>query len=531
MAQVTKPLMLNETGEKIAEAIRNFGAPSDAQAEKTIKDWLDNHPEATTTVQDKSLTEEKLTDKLRLSSVNNYVTPEMYGAVCDGVTDDSEALQLACDSGIPVVIDKDIAIASTVEVKTSVEIKANASVNIIADVDGFKMVGTKTLCGNGNINVRVDGYTSSVVLIDAGRYAKVLDVNINGYFYSNQEGIGIQIASYTGNSAYCVIDRTSILGFMYGVYLKRGEDYWNNNHEIRTQTSFCSNSVRVEESRNHRISVYGESGLNKGNLDKGNNTEIYAENAHYTMFDINLVDTGEPEHNAKSIELVGCTFPTVTGSMLASKVSGECGGVLVNYAIPIMPVPGVHDVFANKNATFTPVGGANVISTGLFKFPKNGSSTMLRYSANDSTQGCEVSIDTKPISDIFYKCGGAQDCETIEIKIDDGDFVRVYPHNGHIHIPDYFKYEVFTKMSKITFRFLGTLGKIVKETHIVYLSATLYAYSGTMDDDFAGIRKSGGDMTGNIRFPFGKGIVLHDANGNKYLLQINSNGELIANKV
>ena len=44
-----------------------------------INNWLDNHPEATTTVQDKSLTISKFTDELRLQTINDYVTPEMFG--------------------------------------------------------------------------------------------------------------------------------------------------------------------------------------------------------------------------------------------------------------------------------------------------------------------------------------------------------------------------------------------------------------------------------------------------------------------
>ena len=60
-----------------------------------VDDWLDDHPEATTTVLDASLTELKFTDALKLKSIKDYVTPEMFGAVGDGETDDTTAVQNA----------------------------------------------------------------------------------------------------------------------------------------------------------------------------------------------------------------------------------------------------------------------------------------------------------------------------------------------------------------------------------------------------------------------------------------------------
>lgn len=51
------------------------------------------------TVQDGSLTESKFSDALKMSAINDYVTPEMFGAVGDGVTDDTQSIQNAIDTG------------------------------------------------------------------------------------------------------------------------------------------------------------------------------------------------------------------------------------------------------------------------------------------------------------------------------------------------------------------------------------------------------------------------------------------------
>ncbi len=67
----------------------------------TLSDVIDNwvSENRDLVVPDGSLTEEKLSDELRLLAIKDYVTPEMFGAVGDGVTDDSEAIQTASEAG------------------------------------------------------------------------------------------------------------------------------------------------------------------------------------------------------------------------------------------------------------------------------------------------------------------------------------------------------------------------------------------------------------------------------------------------
>ena len=78
--------------------------------EEDINNWLDEHPEATTTVQDNSLVESKIHPTFLSHIKNTYVTPKMYGAFCDGVTDDTVYVQTMFDDikeGTVVVIEED----------------------------------------------------------------------------------------------------------------------------------------------------------------------------------------------------------------------------------------------------------------------------------------------------------------------------------------------------------------------------------------------------------------------------------------
>lgn len=73
-----------------------------------VDEWLDDHPEATTTVEDGSITAQKLNSDFLLRVENNYVTLQMFGGVCDGQTDDhnafNQALAYASKNGKTVLI-------------------------------------------------------------------------------------------------------------------------------------------------------------------------------------------------------------------------------------------------------------------------------------------------------------------------------------------------------------------------------------------------------------------------------------------
>lgn len=70
--------------------------------QEAVNTWLDEHPEATTTVQDHSLN----IDKMVVGTLG-YVTPEMFGAVGDGITDDYNSLTQCLNFGKTVVFPND----------------------------------------------------------------------------------------------------------------------------------------------------------------------------------------------------------------------------------------------------------------------------------------------------------------------------------------------------------------------------------------------------------------------------------------
>lgn len=70
-----------------------------------VDNWLESHPEATTTVKDGSLGTSKFTDDAKLHVLKDYATPQMFGAVGDGVADDTDAFMAAYATGKPIYVE------------------------------------------------------------------------------------------------------------------------------------------------------------------------------------------------------------------------------------------------------------------------------------------------------------------------------------------------------------------------------------------------------------------------------------------
>jgi hypothetical protein len=120
----------------------------------------------------------------KLNNMFNYVTPELFGAVGDGSTNDAVAIQAAVDSGKPVYFDsKNYRVNSTITLTSNIKLFGNGEASIISTTSNISIItiqGKKcsisdlTLLGNDSgaaqigINITGNGgltldYTSNVL--------------------------------------------------------------------------------------------------------------------------------------------------------------------------------------------------------------------------------------------------------------------------------------------------------------------------------------------------------------------------------
>ena len=143
---------------------------SDDVIEDQVNNWLDDHPEATTTVQDRSLSIDKL-----ISGTLGYITPEMeiFGAVGDGVADDTASLQACVDFAVSHNI-KTIRMENTYKISNTLGASDQSGKTIGLDLSEF----SGSIIGNGTIKADPGILINYLIYMDKAKDIK-LEINID----------------------------------------------------------------------------------------------------------------------------------------------------------------------------------------------------------------------------------------------------------------------------------------------------------------------------------------------------------------
>lgn len=216
----------------------------DEVIQENIQKWLDNHPEATTSVQDGCITEKKIYPAFLEYLKKDYVTPEMFGAVGDGVIDDTDAIKKAIDTN-KIVVMKSNYLFSRISLKNNTYSfgTLNGTIEIATSFIDFnfnRLNGTLELNASENI---------------------VQACKIYGKRLNNTEGKGLVLCSKKSGVQYCTISIALIYAKKCIVYDTSLGGWVNNNYVINTNVAYGTGIITEPSSGTYEGAVFDKVGF------------------------------------------------------------------------------------------------------------------------------------------------------------------------------------------------------------------------------------------------------------------------------
>lgn len=472
----------------------------------------------------------------KINLLTNYVTPEMFGAVGDGVTDDTNAVKSALEYD-DVVMNKMYYISDTITIKNNGTVRGTGYIIIRDNIEGVKMSNFSTIDGV-EIQARPNNFTGACLVINNATQFNARCRIVNTVTNENLGGYGIKLESGNGERVARGIFNVDIEGFDVGIYVHPHEGGWINVCQFNGSISVANRAIYLNNETGLKSNMQGHIFNFRGQCATTNKYEsAVLSNAADSYFNVMLDDLSS-NSNSIMIEFfsnlaVNNIIYNLNGKNI--KIVNKSNNAIIDTNKSITPP--IQQAFKNGYSY-------NAINNSLSYIDKqNGSSLSIIKSENISFNHLFM---FRPFSySELYKSNGENGSVEINLTLTSKHIEFLYfewLHNfdGTVEI-----YANETKRMGVDanyWKYINTyIGENVTSLKVVITvnttSATYIYFSqlfGTSNtgrhSDF--VSCSGDTFYGDIIFnSYDLGLILKDVNGTKYRLTVDTSGNLSAVKV
>jgi hypothetical protein len=135
--------------------------------------------------------------RIQVDSLSNYVTPQMFGAVANGITDDTKAIYAAMNSGSSVLLYGEYAVSKPIIGIAPYVHGINSKINILNDIDTVFTLNFATHISGIEFNCQ-NHVTECCILSSGTSNIEILDIYIHDV-YNNRNDIGATLISVIGS--------------------------------------------------------------------------------------------------------------------------------------------------------------------------------------------------------------------------------------------------------------------------------------------------------------------------------------------